>query len=1030
MSRENGWQGGLRDGGSPAESLFVRLPLRAIPSSVMVLHGDEPCRLVYMNDRMLRELGFEVSGERGGAERPCLSSSIHPDDLASFRECMSSAAGARGEGGCRCRIRGKDRGYLRYEMTAFALAGTAEEGIVVCICENISDALDRGAAEDPVLLHGALSDVGKWRSARYVCTEGRQLEDNPLSATASTGRVRLSAGVMVKKLGLENSPRYASEGVADVLGYPMHELERMFVSRYEDVIHPGDYQAVSDAVARCKEDGPDRFEMEFRFLRRDGSVVWARESASRMDDPGAGGEYLVVLSDVTRLKESEEMLRMREEEVRMVASYIGGVVARYFVAEKEMHILRADCTPEVVGNMPYGFLSRGIICPESVESYSNLFERADRGEGFSAEIRAKGQGGREYWFRAESSAVLDSCCAPVSAVILFSDVTEAKRSDEAAKALKESEQLFRTVMEGFDGLVLRYSFDSDDFEPCTRSSRSLFEGMERPYSAEKMISSLSWPKRALCDLSALYVDMRAGVPRGAVHVKTNARDERQAWYECSFATVFDDWGSPRFSAVLCKDVTVEHEDNLASQRFREAVRPGLRGTEANLEYDLTTDSLEHANGDAPTYLGKDMPRSYSNAIARISCLLPDGDRAEFASSMSRDSLLSSFAEGANSGTRKVLVTIDDEPAWIQIYYQAIEDPLTNHVRAWLSFRNIDEEMKRELRLAEMAQIDPMTGICNRAGFEAEMEERALSPDWGAAGVFILLDIDRFGCINDTFGHAYGDSLLRELAQTLRLLSDERDVVGRIGGDEFAVYAAGLSDSRAVERRLRTIVAAACRKLKESLRLTVSAGAAVSPRDGADVLDLYEKADTALCHAKRTGHNKYVMYSEDLLRSQGCPLVSPCSHERDQRKNRRVYIRTFGHFDVFVDGDALLIPNAKAKELLALLVDRRGGYVTSSEIIGCLWDDEPKNKATLARCRKAVMRLREALREYGLEDIVESKKGSRRLNVDLVSCDLYLFLSGKPEYAHLYKGSYMLNYSWGEFSMAELENLRTFRSFGP
>lgn len=69
VSRENGWQGGLRDGGSPAESLFVRLPLRAIPSSVMVLHGDEPCRLVYMNDRMLRELGFEVSGERGGGPR-------------------------------------------------------------------------------------------------------------------------------------------------------------------------------------------------------------------------------------------------------------------------------------------------------------------------------------------------------------------------------------------------------------------------------------------------------------------------------------------------------------------------------------------------------------------------------------------------------------------------------------------------------------------------------------------------------------------------------------------------------------------------------------------------------------------------------------------------------------------------------------------------------------------------------------------------------------------------------------------------
>ena len=293
----------------------------------------------------------------------------------------------------------------------------------------------------------------------------------------------------------------------------------------------------------------------------------------------------------------------------------------------------------------------------------------------------------------------------------------------------------------------------------------------------------------------------------------------------------------------------------------------------------------------------------------------------------------------------------------------------------------------------------------------------------------MLDIDGFGYINDTFGHVYGDQLLRELAQTLKLLLNENNIVARIGGDEFAIYAFGLADMNMVQERMRILIAAAYRELKAGLKLTISAGVAISPQDGTDMSVLYAKADTALYYAKSTGRNKYVIYSDNLVPVKaGLPSVTPI--DENVAVNSGVYIRTFGYFDVFVNGEALLIPNVKAKELLALLVDRRGGYITPSEIIGCLWEDESANKVTLARCRKVVLLLRNALREYGLEDLMESQKGARRLNTNLVNCDLYNFLSGKPEYAHLFKGSYMLNYSWGEFAIAELENFKMFQQNSP
>lgn len=141
---------------------------------------------------------------------------------------------------------------------------------------------------------------------------------------------------------------------------------------------------------------------------------------------------------------------------------------------------------------------------------------------------------------------------------------------------------------------------------------------------------------------------------------------------------------------------------------------------------------------------------------------------------------------------------------------------------------------------------------------------------------------------------------------------------------------------------------------------------------------------------------------------------------EQPKPKRVKIRTFGYFDVFVDGKALSFHSSKAKELLALLVDRRGGFVTSAEIIGNLWEDEPANKVTRARCRKIAMRLINELKEQGVEDIVEStRNGARRIVPEKVDCDLFDYLAGNPESVSLFKGSYMTNYSWGEYTLAEL-----------
>lgn len=177
----------------------------------------------------------------------------------------------------------------------------------------------------------------------------------------------------------------------------------------------------------------------------------------------------------------------------------------------------------------------------------------------------------------------------------------------------------------------------------------------------------------------------------------------------------------------------------------------------------------------------------------------------------------------------------------------------------------------------------------------------------------------------------------------------------------------------------------------------------------------ERRIKAICSEKEPNDNdsRYIM----LYSVEG-------SSEPDRQtlpENRTVSIRTFGYFDVFVGGRPIAFRNKKSKELFALLVDRKGGYVTSEEAISFLWEDEPVNTLTLSRYRKVALRLKSILEEYGISDIVEAVDGKRRIVTDKVECDLYHYLSGKEEYSQLFKGSYLTNYSWGEMTLGELIN---------
>jgi diguanylate cyclase (GGDEF)-like protein len=166
------------------------------------------------------------------------------------------------------------------------------------------------------------------------------------------------------------------------------------------------------------------------------------------------------------------------------------------------------------------------------------------------------------------------------------------------------------------------------------------------------------------------------------------------------------------------------------------------------------------------------------------------------------------------------------------------------------------------RALDTALTDPVTGINNRAAMNANLDrEINLAHRHGNPLSLIMLDIDRFKQINDSYGHIAGDVVLKALAECVTECTRSSDIVFRYGGEEFAILLSNTEGDGASLLANRIRVAVEGRAVKHEsavIRLTVSVGVATLERgDGA--ADILEKADQALYQAKQEGRNRVVNY---------------------------------------------------------------------------------------------------------------------------------------------------------------------------
>ncbi len=209
-------------------------------------------------------------------------------------------------------------------------------------------------------------------------------------------------------------------------------------------------------------------------------------------------------------------------------------------------------------------------------------------------------------------------------------------------------------------------------------------------------------------------------------------------------------------------------------------------------------------------------------------------------------------------------TENNDTRWYNCVISISQDKATGDIIAINTISDIHEKKELELDLMYKSERDLLTGAYNKLATQNLITTHLNN---SGVGIFFMIDLDNFKLINDNFGHAYGDTVLCDVFNKLKVLFRDSDILGRAGGDEFIVFMKNISDIKEGELRAEKI----CNCIQNiynnntglDIEISCSVGLSISKGDDLDFKKLFNMADIAMYYSKDHGKNTYAVYDENV-----------------------------------------------------------------------------------------------------------------------------------------------------------------------
>jgi diguanylate cyclase (GGDEF)-like protein/PAS domain S-box-containing protein len=484
------------------------------------------------------------------------------------------------------------------------------------------------------------------------------------------------------------------------------------------------------------------------------------------------------------------------------------------------------------------------------------------------------------------SLVRDEAGKPLYFVSQIQDITERKLTEDA---LRISEEAYRTTFE-LAGVGMAHTDLSNG--RFLRVNRKLCE--ITGYSAYELLCmsfyQITHPDDLAVNQRGAKRMSHGEVDEYATEKRYIRKDGRVVWVSLTASILRSLEGRPLYAVAMLKDITDGKRAEWLERDRREVLELVAQDRPIGDVLDRLTGLIERQteasaavlslDGGQITLHAQNLPETFAQAVRqrpiRLAAALTDGASAGRhgigVTDMSADPVWGELrpsciahglkvcwaipvrgSEQTTLGVLAVFCRENREPAETDAQMLQMAGKL-----ATISI----EHHQTTRQLAHLVRHDPLTGLPNRILFADRLEQSLAAARRSGKNVALLvLDLDRFKSINDTFGHQAGDALLQLFAHRVRSLVRDTDTLARVGGDEFLLLLPELEFPEGAQHVAAAIVAALAEPFSvagQHLRVTSSVGIALCPRDGKESAVLQAVADAAMYRAKGQGRNQFAM----------------------------------------------------------------------------------------------------------------------------------------------------------------------------
>ncbi|UQZ87721.1 hypothetical protein C4J81_00195 [Deltaproteobacteria bacterium Smac51] len=465
-------------------------------------------------------------------------------------------------------------------------------------------------------------------------------------------------------------------------------------------------------------------------------------------------------------------------------------------------------------------------------------------------------------FAFELVMKLVSCFAALLLGLVFYAGQTGRRIMSINNLLRISNQRFRVA-------AFQASHELIEFDIPEGTIYKIVNGSA--LSEERAVSNLSMDlikdrtieSESLYELNNVLEYLRNGSKAESCVVEAVDAHGRPEWYQLMFTNIFNDQGQAVRAIGTIENISERKRTEIKfsqEKQHRQVVMAEMLETSV---FNITTDRFLYGYRNDKYQGAEEGSFYYHNLRHRVWQMVHPDDRQMVMDAFSPEKLKSDYRQGLTAAC--VEFRAADESAgekWFSCTINVAVDPDSKGLIGYSYVKDITAQKLQELSLKSEAERDGLTGLYNRHAVEKLISEQLAKKEEGILDAFIILDLDKFKYINDTYGHAAGDEALKLMADNLTRLFRKSDIMGRMGGDEFIIFLHDVKSVEMLEKRAGSI----CASLRDvaisadpAHRISGSVGVYIVSAPGEELSEVYAKADEALYAAKDAGKDCYRIY---------------------------------------------------------------------------------------------------------------------------------------------------------------------------